>query len=131
MNFGLEITRIEILLPVGISFYTFQALSYTMDVYRGDIKPQKNFLKYALFVSFFLQLVAGPIERSTNLIAQLDRDNKFNYERIKNGVLLIGWGLLKKTVIADRLSGPVNMVYNNPQNYKGMPLLIAIIKFIR
>lgn len=129
MSFGLTIPKFTMLLPVGISFYTFQALSYTMDVYRGDIKPQKNILKYALFVSFFPQLVAGPIERSTNLIKQLDKENTFDYERVKNGILLIGWGLVKKMVIADRLSAPVNMVYNNPQNYKGAPLLIATILF--
>lgn len=123
------IPKFEVLLPVGISFYTFQALSYTMDVYRGDIKAQRNILKYALFVSFFPQLVAGSIERSTNLISQLDKKIKFDYERIKQGLMLIGWGLFKKMVIADRLEVVVNNVYNNPQSYQGLPLFLATILF--
>ncbi|MGL6115584.1 MAG: MBOAT family O-acyltransferase [Cetobacterium sp.] len=128
-NINMTIPTFNILLPVGISFYTFQALSYTMDVYRGDIRAQKNLGKYALFVSFFPQLVAGPIERSTNLLNQLDRENHINYDRIKNGLILIIWGLLKKIVIADRLAVLVNTVYNDPTNYKGFILIIATIFF--
>lgn len=129
LNIEIEVSRFNILLPVGISFYTFQALSYTMDVYRGDIKAQRNLGKYALFVSFFPQLVAGPIERSTNLLNQIEQNNDFDYNRIKNGLLLMLWGFFKKIVIADRLAIVVNTVYNNPTNYQGIVLIIATIFF--
>lgn len=128
-NMNWKIPNFNILLPVGISFYTFQALSYTVDVYRGDIKAQKNLGKYALFVSFFPQLVAGPIERSTHLLVQLDRKFQFDYERIKYALLLILWGLFKKIVIADRLAIVVNTVYNQPEKYQGLVLVIASIFF--
>ncbi|SJZ59086.1 D-alanyl-lipoteichoic acid acyltransferase DltB, MBOAT superfamily [Cetobacterium ceti] len=130
-KFGLErgVPRFDVLLPVGISFYTFQALSYTMDVYRGEIKAQKNLGKYALFVSFFPQLVAGPIERSTNLLNQLDKNYNYDYDRVKNGLLLMLWGFFKKIVIADRLAVVVNTVYNTPAQYKGFTLIIASIFF--
>jgi D-alanyl-lipoteichoic acid acyltransferase DltB (MBOAT superfamily) len=115
-NFGMDINvpRLDYLLPVGISFYTFQALSYTVDVYREDIKPTKHFGKYALFVSFFPQLVAGPIERTTNLLSQFDRKISYNYSRMKDGLLLVAWGFFKKVVIADRVAVVVDQVYNNP-----------------
>ncbi len=124
-----EISSFNLLLPVGISFYTFQALSYTMDVYRGDIKATRHFGKYALFVSFFPQLVAGPIEKSANLLPQFDRDNKFDYVKIKEGLVLMMWGFFKKMVIADRLALLVNTVYNNPTQYTGFELGIATIFF--
>lgn len=123
------VPNFNVLLPVGISFYTFQALSYTMDVYRDDIKAESNFAKYALFVSFFPQLVAGPIEKSTNLLPQLTKAHKFNYTRIKEGLLLMLWGLFKKIVIADRLAVVVNTVYNSPQQYEGFSLIIATVFF--
>ncbi|WP_304405239.1 MBOAT family O-acyltransferase [Algibacter lectus] len=123
------VPNFDVLLPVGISFYTFQALSYTMDVYRDDIVAEKNFLKYALFVSFFPQLVAGPIEKSTNLLPQLSQVHKFNYTRIKEGLLLMLWGLFKKVVIADRLAVVVNTVYNSPQQYEGFSLILATVFF--
>lgn len=129
LHIGIKIPNLDVLLPVGISFYTFQALSYTMDVYKGNIKAQKHLGKYALFVSFFPQLVAGPIERSTHLLPQFNQEFKFNYERMKEGLLLMLWGLFKKIVIADRLAILVNTVYNNPKNYTGVPLLIATIFF--
>lgn len=100
-----------------------------MDVYRGDVKAQKSLGKYALFVSFFPQLVAGPIERSTHLLAQLDKEYKFDYDRVKNGLLLMLWGLFKKIVIADRLAVLVNTVYNTPRDYEGFILIIASIFF--
>jgi len=130
-EFGLnwQISNLNILLPVGISFYTFQALSYTMDVYRGDIKATRNFGKYALFVSFFPQLVAGPIEKSANLLPQFDKIVKFNYERIKDGMVMVMWGLFKKLVIADRLAILVNTVYNSPKEYAGFELIIATCFF--
>lgn len=119
----------NIILPVGISFYIFQALSYTMDVYRGEIKAEKNMGKYALFVSFFPQLVAGPIERSKNLLNQINNINKFNYKKIKNGFLLSLWGFFQKIVIADRLAILVNEVYGNYEKYEGFQIFIATVFF--
>ncbi len=124
-----NVSNLNILLPVGISFYTFQALSYTMDVYRGKMDATKHFGKYALFVSFFPQLVAGPIEKSANLLPQFDRTNKFDYNRIKDGLILMAWGFFKKLVIADRLAILVNTVYANPTNYSGFELIIATLFF--
>ncbi len=126
---AIDIPLSAALLPVGISFYTFQALSYTADVYRGDIKAEKHFGHYALFVSFFPQLVAGPIEKSKNFLPQIKEKHSFNYERVKDGLLLIGWGIAKKIVIADRLAVVVNTVYNNPTEYQGIPLIIATLFF--
>lgn len=120
----------DFLLPVGISFYTFQALSYTMDVYRKEIRPEKNFLRYALFVSFFPQLVAGPIERSKNLLNQFHEKHYFNYQRVKDGLLLMLWGFFMKLVIADRLAIFVDQVYNNWQRYGGIEIILATI-FLR
>lgn len=121
--------KFDIMLPVGISFYTFQALSYTMDVYRDDIKPQKNFAKYALFVSFFPQLVAGPIERSKDLLGQIDEVNVFECKRVEQGLLLMAWGFFEKLVISDRAAIVVNQVYNNYQDYQGITLVFATILF--
>ena len=103
--------KFDIILPVGISFYTFQALSYTIDVYRKEIYAERNFLKYALFVSFFPQLVAGPIERSKNLLVQINQRHRFNYERMKDGLLLMLFGFFLKMVIADRAAILVNFVF--------------------
>lgn len=119
----------DIVLPVGISFYIFQALGYTVDVYRGDIKAEKNFITYAAFVSFFPQLVAGPIERSANLLKQFGEVHKFDFERAKNGILLMLWGYFQKVVIADRIAVLVDNVYNYPQYYAGFELLIATVLF--
>lgn len=119
----------DILLPVGISFYTFQALSYTIDVYRRDTPVEKNFLRYALFVSYFPQLVAGPIERSTNLLRQLRETIPFNFERAKNGILLMLWGLFQKVIIADRAALLVDEVFNNYTNYSGFQIVVAALLF--
>lgn len=119
----------SLLLPVGISFYIFQALSYTIDVYRGEIEAEKNFFRYALFVSFFPQLVAGPIERSKNLLPQLQIPNSFNAANVKNGLLTMLWGYFLKLVIADRIAIYVDTVYGNYAAYPGMYLLIATILF--
>lgn len=124
--------RLDLLLPVGISFYTFQALSYFIDVYRGTIKAEKSFLKYALFVSFFPQLVAGPIERSKNLLGQLqniENVNVWNFDRVREGVLIIFWGLFQKLVIADRAALLVNQVYNNYSYYGMIEITIATVLF--
>lgn len=119
----------DVLLPVGISFYTFQALSYTVDVYRGDVKPEKNLGKYALFVSFFPQLVAGPIETSKHLLDQFNHNYDFDYERVKGGFLLMLWGFFQKLVIADRIAIVVNTVYNNYTSYSGFTLIVATVLF--
>ncbi len=120
----------DILLPVGISFYTFQALSYTMDVYRKDLPAEKNLFYYALFVSFFPQLVAGPIERSSNLLPQLKKPTSPNGENIRKGLLLMGYGFIQKMVIADRIAIFVNTVYNgNIRSQSGSVLLLATLLF--
>lgn len=119
----------SLLLPVGISFYIFQALSYTIDVYRGEIEAEKNFFRYALFVSFFPQLVAGPIERSKNLLTQLRTPNAFKAENVKMGLVTMLWGYFLKLVIADRIAMYVDEVYGNYPAYPGVYLLIATILF--
>lgn len=124
-----EFPILDLLLPVGISFYTFQALGYTIDVYRGDVKAEKHFGIFALFLSFFPQLVAGPIERSKHLLPQFYSRHYFKFDNLKDGFVLILWGLFKKIVIADRLSVFVNMIYNNPYEYSGLPLILATIFF--
>jgi alginate O-acetyltransferase complex protein AlgI len=123
------IPNFDILLPVGISFYTFQAVGYSIDVYRGEIKEEQNFLNYALFVSFFPQLVAGPIERAKNLLPQFYTEKTFNYSRVVNGLKLILWGYFMKIVIADRLSIYVNAVYNNVEAHDGITFLFATVLF--
>jgi alginate O-acetyltransferase complex protein AlgI len=128
-NIFYRIPSYNYLLPVGISFYTFQALSYTIDVYRGDIKPEYHFGKFALFKSFFPQLVAGPIERASHLLPQFSQKFEFNYIKIRDGIALMVWGFFKKVVIADRLSEYVNLVYNNPHQYQGLHFLIATLFF--
>lgn len=118
-----------IVLPVGISFYTFQALSYTMDVYRGEVTPERNPFRYALFVSFFPQLVAGPIERSKNLLGQLYEHHTFDPERARDGLLLMLWGMLEKIVIADRVSFLVTYVYDNYATLPGSAVILATVLF--
>jgi len=120
---------LDILLPVGISFYTFQTLSYTIDVYRGARGPERSLTTFALYVAFFPQLVAGPIERSTHLLPQLAKQSRFDYDRVVDGLRLMIWGFVKKVVIADNLAGIVETVYSQPQNYTGMHLLIATYFF--
>lgn len=129
--FGMQILQpqFDVLLPVGISFYTFQALSYTVDVYRGKMDAEKSLLKYALFVSFFPQLVAGPIERSQTLLVQFHRPHAFEYSNVKNGLLLMMWGFFQKLVIADRAAVLVDAVYNNPAAYSGFSIVVATLLF--
>ncbi len=119
----------DILLPVGISFYTLQALGYLIDVYRGDIYAEKNFLKYALFVSFFPQLVAGPIERSKHLLTQLGESHPFQYDNFRKGMLLILYGLFLKMVIADRAAVIVDTVYGDSALYPGFYVVAATVLF--
>ena len=125
----LIVPKFDLLLPVGISFYIFQALSYTMDVYRKDIYVERNFLKYALFVSFFPQLVAGPIERSKNLLRQIGTGIPFSYENFRRGLLLMLWGYFQKIVIADRIALLVDTVYGNVDQYQGGYFLLASVLF--
>ncbi|GHU71246.1 alginate O-acetyltransferase [Spirochaetia bacterium] len=120
---------LNVLLPVGISFYTFQALGYSIDVYRGTVKAERNFLSYALFVTFFPQLVAGPIERTGNLLPQFKIDHHFDYDRVTSGLKLAAWGMFKKVVIADRLAVYVNGVYGSPGVYPASALLLATFFF--
>lgn len=132
LGFGTIDRRLDLLLPVGISFYTFQALSYTIDVYKGSIKAEKNILRYALFVSFFPQLVAGPIERSSNLLTQIQKVKEmklWDFRRIRDGLLLMFWGLFQKLVIADRASILVNQVYSSYQDYGFLELTTASVLF--
>ena len=119
----------KLLLPVGISFYTFQSLSYSIDVYRGTKRAERHFGIFALYVSFFPQLVAGPIERSDRLLPQFYEKHDFDYKRVTDGLKLMGWGYFKKVVIADRLAILVNTVYNNPTSYTGLSLIIASVFF--
>lgn len=123
---------LNLLLPVGISFYTFQALSYTIDVYRNDVEIEKNFARYALFVSFFPQLVAGPIEKSKDLLKQFEVTHKFDWNNVKSGLLLIGVGVFYKLVISDRAAIAVNAVYNNVDGFLdggGFYFIVATVLF--
>lgn len=119
----------SLLLPVGISFYTFQAIGYTIDVYRGRLAPEKNFFTYALFVSFFPQLVAGPIERSTNMLPQLKAPHPFDYDRAKSGLVQMLWGYIQKLVIADRLAQLVDAVYAAPGEHGTVATAMAVVFF--
>ena len=121
--------ELNLLLPIGISFYTFQTLSYSIDVYRGRQKPERHLGRFALFVSFFPQLVAGPIERSRNLLPQFLRKINFDYVRVTDGLKLMAWGLFKKVVIADRLAVLVDTVYNNPADLTGVHFVVATVFF--
>jgi len=120
---------LKVLLPVGISFYTFQSLSYVIDVYRGDAPAQKNFLKYALFISFFPQLVAGPIERTQNLMPQLFEERSFDENKASIGLRLMLVGFIKKLIISDTLSKYVDVVFDNVHDYFGMTFIVAAIFF--
>jgi len=124
-----SISGLNILLPIGISFYTFQSLSYTIDVYRGERKPETHLGIFALYVSFFPQLVAGPIERAGHLLPQFREKKEWDFDRASYGVKRIVWGLFKKVVIADRLAVFVNAVYNNPSEHNGWTLLLATYCF--
>ncbi len=130
--FGASVRPFDVILPVGISFYTFQALSYTVDVYRKTVEPERNILKYALFVSFFPQLVAGPIERSGNLLSQihaLSQKKKADWNKITRGLVLMLWGLFLKMVIADRVAILVNYVFDSWWMFGGIELIAGALGF--
>jgi D-alanyl-lipoteichoic acid acyltransferase DltB (MBOAT superfamily) len=120
---------LSILLPIGLSFHTFQAMSYTIEVYRGHQKAERNFGIYALYVMFYPQLVAGPIERPQNLLHQFYEKHEFDYERVVSGLKLMLWGFFKKLVIADRLALYVNSVYNHPEHHNGLTFALATVFF--
>lgn len=120
---------LKLLLPVGISFYTFQTLSYVIDVYRGQTPAEHSLVTYAAFISFFPQLVAGPIERSGNLLGQLKKPKTFHYQEAADGVKLLAWGFFKKLVVADNLAVYVDQVYNALPMYQGFTLILATIFF--
>lgn len=126
---NMQVPYFDVMLPVGISFYTFQAIGYTMDVYRRDIKAEMHLGKYALFISFFPQLVAGPIERSGNLLKQFYERHTFDLERAKRGFVLMLWGFFQKVVIADRVAILVNQVYGNYEAYAGFEIALATVLF--
>lgn len=128
---GMEASPVllEVVLPVGISFYTFQTLSYTIDIYRRKFEPTRDFIAFGLFVSFFPQLVAGPIERASHLLPQMLRPRQIHLTEVHAGLYLILWGLFKKIVIADNMATYCNDVYNNFWDYQGLSLIVATIAF--
>ncbi|MBN1926419.1 MAG: MBOAT family protein [Prolixibacteraceae bacterium] len=123
------VPSLSIILPIGLSFHTFQAMSYTIEIYRGHQKAEKHFGIFSLYVMFYPQLVAGPIERPGNLLHQFREKHNFDYDRIVSGLKLMAWGLFKKVVIADRLAIAVDMVYDHPAKYNSLSLIIATIFF--
>ncbi|PCJ57092.1 MAG: membrane-bound O-acyltransferase family protein [Candidatus Hydrogenedentota bacterium] len=124
-----NVPYLDILLPVGISFYTFQTLSYTIEVYRGNQKAERSLVDFALYVAYFPQLVAGPIERPQHLLPQLKTPKYFDYDRVVSGLRLVLWGIFKKVVIADRLAVMVNVIYDQPERYPGSFLTLATVFF--
>jgi D-alanyl-lipoteichoic acid acyltransferase DltB (MBOAT superfamily) len=129
VNIKYSLPELKVLLPIGISFYTFQTLSYTIDVYRGKKKAERHLGIFAVYVAFFPQLVAGPIERSIHLMPQFKEEHKLIYSNVSAGIKLMLWGYFKKLVIADRAALLVNTVYNNPEDYTGFPLWAATYLF--
>jgi alginate O-acetyltransferase complex protein AlgI len=129
INYKNPIPYLSILLPVGLSFHTFQAMSYTIEVYRGNQAAERNFGIYSLYVMFYPQLVAGPIERPQNLLYQFYQKHSFEYQRVSDGLKMMLWGLFKKLVIADRLALYVNAVYSNPDQHSGLSALMATVFF--
>ena len=130
-NLGLHINpwTLKVILPVGISFYTFHGLSYVIDIYKDRIKAERNFIDYSVFVSFFPLLVAGPIERATHLLPQIQKKRIFDYSRAIDGLRQILWGLFKKVVIADQCAIYANMIFNNSADYSGSTLILGAIFF--
>jgi D-alanyl-lipoteichoic acid acyltransferase DltB (MBOAT superfamily) len=126
---NVSLPLLKILLPIGLSFHTFQAMSYTIEVYRGNQKPERHFGIYALYVMFYPQLVAGPIERPQNVLYQFHEKHIFSFDDLREGLKLMLWGFFKKIVIADRLSLTVNEVYNHSSHYNGVAFCLATIFF--
>ncbi len=130
-QFGFHVSpfTLKLILPVGISFYTFHGLSYIIDIYKNRIEAEKNFIEYSVFVSFFPLLVAGPIERATHLLPQIKTSRAFNYEKTVDGLRQILWGLFKKVLIADLCAENVNIIFNNYNDYSGSTLVLGAILF--
>lgn len=124
-----HVPNLDVLLPVGISFYTFQAVGYSVDVYRGTIKAERNFITYALFVSFFPQLVAGPIERAKNLLPQFHDEHRFDYTGAVEGLRMMLWGYFMKSCVADTVASYVDTVYNNVADHSGLSFIVATVLF--
>lgn len=129
LGFHVEPLLLSIVLPIGISFYTFHGMSYVFDIYNGKQKPVSNFIEYAVFVSFFPLLVAGPIERANHLLPQIQRCRVFSYSCAVEGCRLILWGMFKKVVIADGLAGYVDNIFDNYLEYNGITLVVGAIAF--
>ncbi|MFH6994876.1 MBOAT family O-acyltransferase [Flavobacterium sp. FlaQc-48] len=129
LGFKTNLMTLQIMLPVGISFYTFHGLSYVIDIYKNRIKPERNFIDYSLFVSFFPLLVAGPIERATHLLPQISKKRRFDYVKAVDGLRQILWGLFKKIVIADGCAEFANTIFNNSTEYSGSTLVIGALFF--
>ena len=127
VGFDWSFRGMELLLPIGISFYTFQTISYLLDVYNGTAEPERNFGKYALYVSFFPKLVSGPIERANHLLPQLYDPKPFEYQRFVDSLVRIGWGLFKKLVIADRLAVVANTYFSDPASFFAPQGVLAIL----
>ncbi|WP_435625401.1 MBOAT family O-acyltransferase [Flagellimonas sp.] len=130
--FGIHIETgllINVILPVGISFYTFQTMSYSFDIYYNRIKPIKNILSFGVYVAFFPQLVAGPIERASHLLPQLNKVRKFRYDQIVSGLKLILWGMFKKVAIADAVAPMVDDIFLNYSTYSGSTLVLGLVLF--
>lgn len=124
-NFSIE----NIVVPLGISFFTLQAISYPIDIYRKDVKVEKNILKYSLFISFFPQILSGPIGKSKEMLPQFRQKHPFNKKDIFNGIMIVIYGLFKKVVVADLMAIGINNVYGNLSNFSGIPLLIVVIMY--
>jgi D-alanyl-lipoteichoic acid acyltransferase DltB (MBOAT superfamily) len=129
IGFQTEISSLSIILPVGISFYTFHGLSYVFDIYHDRLTPTRNFVDYSLFVSFFPLLIAGPIERATHLLPQISKPRQFDYNEAVDGLKQILWGLFKKMVIADNCAQSVNLIFNHSASYSGSTLVVGAVLF--
>ncbi len=129
LGMHVDIWMLNVILPVGISFYTFHGLSYVIDIYYERIKPERNFVDYSVFVSFFPLLVAGPIERATHLLPQIQRPRRFNYANTVDGLRQILWGLFKKIVIADNCAEYANLIFNNSDAHSGSTLVMGALFF--
>lgn len=126
---GMSLPALSIVLPIGLSFHTFQAMSYTIEVYRGAQRPERHFGIYALYVMFYPQLVAGPIERPQNMLHQFHESHAFDYERVTAGLRRMALGMVQKVVLADSLATEVNRIYAHPERFHGLPLIVATFYF--
>ncbi|MDH3427579.1 MAG: MBOAT family protein [Gemmatimonadota bacterium] len=129
LGMGADPITLRVVLPIGISFYTFQTLSYTIDIYRRTLTPTRNFLNFAVFVAFFPQLVAGPIERARNLLPQIEAPRRITTSMVDSGLFLILWGYFKKVVIADTAGLIADQVFNNYTDYNGLAVIVGVLAF--